>query len=84
MEIIKKCQEHPILCLLAIAVVITIVVMYMAKKKAEHVVDAPSVLSNPNVATGLARTAEDVARNRKGLTIRDYQLENKLLTAQGV
>lgn len=73
------CKQNPLLCILAVALVITLLIMFMQPKEK---LNSPSVLANPNVATGLARSAEDIARNSKGDTILDQDLAQYMLAKQ--
>ncbi len=73
------CKQNPLLCILAVALIITLLIMWFSPKEK---LNSPSVLANPNVATGLARSAEDIARNSKGYTILDLDLDQYMLAKQ--
>lgn len=75
------CKKYPLVLLAIVAIIITLIIMYFKKPAAEKL-SSPWALAEPNIATGLARYGEDVARNSKGMTIRDQDLEKYMLTKQ--
>lgn len=84
---IEWCRDHPTVCIIIISLILTVFLFYRSSisadlKYTEKIVNSPSVLANPNVATSLARSAEDIARNNVGETIRDQQLEAYMLSKQ--
>jgi hypothetical protein len=74
-------KKNLILCVGIVIIVIIAVLLFRSKSEK---ITQPSVLVNSSTAAAVARSAQDIARNDSGLTIRDYQLENQLFTDQNI
>lgn len=83
------CKTNPLGCI-GIIVVLIVVILVVINKWAEIKValtkkdtstperfepTAPSVLAEASVADAVARHAQDHAKDRHGMTIRDYEME---------
>lgn len=83
---IEWCKNNKWICAAIVVFVLLIIwnfVLAASGSGAERITQ-PSVLVNPNFATAMARSAQDIARDYSGSTIRDYELEDKLLSNQGL
>ena len=79
------CKDYPLACVAIAAIIITIILMFYKKSKSENATNLPcNSIYKPNSATAVACAGEDVARNPKGMTIRDYNLEKNMLSQQGI